>query len=337
MARVKVGWVASNTLVARRQWFNSLRPPVSMRIASVARWLNANEQRLTNEMYRRGRDYDVVVFFKTMDAPAQAEAGLIQERGGRVVFDANVNYYETWGDYDIADTRPTEEQQRDVTAMTQLADWVVADSSYLLDVVRRYSDRASWIPDNVDLRRYSGLREHEHRSPVRLVWSGVAKKAQPFVGITDALAGVRNAELVLVSDARPPVLDELRQALPTRYVRFFERRYARLLRSSDVIVSPKRLSNAYEVGHTEWKITLGMAVGLPAVASSQRSYVEAIEAEGGGLIADTPEEWTRSLQRLVDDHELRAALGEKARRTVVERYSTPVVARSYGDLLLSLA
>jgi glycosyltransferase involved in cell wall biosynthesis len=79
-----------------------------------------------------------------------------------------------------------------------------------------------------------------------------------------------------------------------------------------------------------------MAAGLPAVASPQRSYVEAIEADGGGIVADTAAEWRAAFERLRDP-EVRAELGARARRTVEGRYSTPVVARRYGDFLLELA
>ena len=123
--------------------------------------------------------------------------------------------------------------------------------------------------------------------------------------------------------------------MPARFVEFSLRRYARVLRESDVIVSPKRLINGYELGHTEWKITLGMAAGLPAVASQQRSYVEAIGYRGGGIVVDKPEEWLNALERLREPG-LREELGHRARETVVERYATPVVARQYADLLTSL-
>lgn len=337
MGRVSVGWVVADTLGRRWRPFWSLPTPVKMRVANVARWLNVNDQRLRSEPYRRSRRYDVVVFFKTMDRTAQDEARRIQQYGGRVVFDANVNYYETWGDYEIQGTRPTPEQQGDARAMTVNADWVVADSSYLLGVVRTLTDRASFVPDNVDARWLRGARRHEQRTPVRLVWSGMAEKAEPFVSVLDAWAGLGSAELVLVAERPPRVLADLREVLPTSYERFSERRYARTLRGCDVIVAPRRLVNAYEAGHTEWKITLGMAAGLPAVASPQQSYVEAIGHRGGGIVADTTEEWREALMRLVGDASLRSELGARARETVVERYATPVVARQYGDILLSLA
>jgi hypothetical protein len=47
-----------------------------------------------------------------MDVPSQAEAERIRASGGRVVFDANVNYYEVWGEY-APRTKPTAEQRSD--------------------------------------------------------------------------------------------------------------------------------------------------------------------------------------------------------------------------------
>jgi glycosyltransferase involved in cell wall biosynthesis len=124
---------------------------------------------------------------------------------------------------------------------------------------------------------------------------------------------VPELELVVASNERPAELAELERVVPCRYVPFSLRGYARELRSCDVIVSPKRLVNGYELGHTEWKITLGMAAGLPAVASPQRSYVEAIEHRGGGIVADGAEEWRAALEQLRDPA-VRAELGERARR-----------------------
>ena len=129
---------------------------------------------------------------------------------------------------------------------------------------------------------------------------------------------------------------QLQSVIPCRFIPFSERRYARALLGSDIIISPKRLINGYEMGHTEYKITLGMAVGLPAVASPQQSYVEAISYKGGGIIAETSEEWHEALELLVKDVQLRADLGAKARQTVLKRYATPVVAQQYLDLLLTL-
>jgi glycosyltransferase involved in cell wall biosynthesis len=336
-SRRRIGWVTSSSLDADRPTFRGLPPPVAMRVANIARWIDANDGGFRNELYRPGRRYDVVVFVKAMSDSHLVVAERAQSAGARVVFDANVNYYDVWGEYDIIDTRPTEEQQRQAAAMTTLADWVVADSSYLLGVVRKLTDRASWIPDNVDTRLFRpGGRRRRAGGPLRLVWSGMAQKAKPLLTVRDAFASLRGAELVVVSNAEPPELEELAAALPARFVPFDLRRYARVLRECDVIVSPKRLVNSYELGHTEWKITLGMASGLPAVASPQQSYVEAISDRGGGIVAGSAEEWRDALTRLAEEPALREELGARAVETVRERYATPVVARRYLDLLRSL-
>jgi glycosyltransferase involved in cell wall biosynthesis len=156
-----------------------------------------------------------------------------------------------------------------------------------------------------------------------------------LASVVDALAD-STAQLTLVSNAEPTLLPLLRKALPTTFVPFSERRYAAELARSDVILSPKTLLNAYELAHTEYKITPGMGVGLPAIASPQRSYVEAIGDRQGGIVADGIDEWRTGLDRLRDPAE-RDELGARAAATVRERYSTAVTARTYLELLRSLA
>jgi glycosyltransferase involved in cell wall biosynthesis len=331
---LRLGWVAAETLDTRRRTFASHEPPVSMRINNTAFWMKEHAPEVRTEVYRDGGRYDVVVFFKAMDSRCREEAVRIRERGGRVVFDANVNYYEIWGEYDLDGTKPAEEQQRDAIAMTQLADWVVADSTYLLDVVRRFNQKASCIPDNVDLRTFRGSRMHR-AGPLRIVWSGMAHKAAPLATIADALSQLPDAELTVVSNREPDVLEQLSRSIACRFVPFSERRYAAELRRSDVIVSPKRLVNAYELGHTEYKITPGMALGLPAVASPQQSYVEAISDRGGGIVA-AEGEWSAAFARLSDPG-VRTELGELAAATVRARYSTDVTARAYLETILAVA
>ena len=304
-----------------------------MRVGNNARWINRYSPTVWNELYDPRRKYETVIFFKAMDPASQEEAHRIKEGGGRVIFGANVNYYETWGEYDVPGTRPTDQQQRDVIEMTSLADSVIADSSYLLEQVQKHNTNAVWIPDNVNIAVFRGLRTHVERQSLRLVWSGVAKKSQHLLMLRDVLAKLPNVELVLVSDDRPTAMAELQEVVPCKFVRYSDRQYARILRSCDVIISPKNLNNAYEVGHTEYKITLGMAVGLPPVASPQKSYIEAIEHRGGGIIAETEDDWHCALRNLASDAGMRGRLGEQARLTVLEKYATPVVARSYLDLI----
>lgn len=325
----RVGWLTFESFQLEKRRLSQLRPFGRMRAGFVLEWINANSATFYNELYHPGRRYDIVVFLKVMDKRCQAELQRIQAYGGKTIFDANVNYYKIWGDYFIPGTRPTDEEQHDAIWMTRHADWVVADSSYLAGIARKFASHVTWIPDNVDLDLFRGIKQHSPKNPVVLVWSGISKKASHLLMIQNALAQVENIELVLVSAQEPEDIDAVKNAAPCRFVPFRLDSYARLLGDCDIIISPKRLCNAYALGHTEYKISQGMAVGLPVVASPQQSYIEAISHNQGGIIAETEQEWAEALNRLVADHQLRSDMGARARQTVLERYSTPVVARQY--------
>lgn len=331
----RVGWVTYDSFPRRKRRLTELDSFTGMRVGQVARWLNAHQPDVHHELYDPDRRYDVVVFQKMMDLRCQSEAEKVRSSGGKVVFDANVNYYERWGDYFVPGTEPTDAQRDDATRMTQLADWVVADSTYLERAIRPLNPQVTWIPDNVDLTTYGDRRTHDGRR-LRLVWSGVGKKAAHLQRITGLLAQLSDADLTLVVDEAPAFLAELERAIPCRVLRFSDRRYARALSQSDVIISPKRLVNAYEMAHTEYKITLGMAVGLPALASEQPSYLEAVNRDGGGIIAQTDDDWRQAFE-VLRDPAVRNELGRRAHKTVIEQYSTPVVAARYGALLRRLA
>lgn len=296
------------------------------------RWLNSNTI-FYNEPYQPRERYDVVVFVKAMNEFCQEEVKKIKKYAGKVIFDANVNYYEVWGNYGIPQTKPSPQQQADAIWMTEEADYVVADSSYLLEVVKKFNPRVAWIPDNVNLKIFKFKKMFNTHNKIRLVWSGVAKKAQHLLEISSVLGSLKGIELVLVSSEPPEVMDSLERIAPCAFKYFTLKEYAKVLSGCDIIISPKRLDNGYEMAHSEYKITPGMAVGLPAVASPQQSYVEAISYKGGGFIARTEEEWSGALQKLASDYTLRKKMGLLARETVEERYSTDVVARQYLGIL----
>jgi glycosyltransferase involved in cell wall biosynthesis len=334
--RVRIGWITSDSLPGRKRRFEDLEEVNAMRAGNIGRWINARHPDVRNEVYRSGRRYDIVVFQKMMNADCRAEAAAIRQRGGRVVFDANVNYYHVWGDYFVAGTQPTDEQRRDAIAMTQLADWVVADSTYLESIIREINPRVTCVPDNVDLSVFGATRRHAPANPVRLVWSGVAKKAAHLLELREVLSAIDGIELAIVSDQEPDCLAELRRAVPCRVVRYSNKVYAETLRTCDIIISPKRLVNGYEMGHSEYKITLGMAAGLPAIASSQQSYVEALSHLGGGILASSPAEWRAAIERLAGDVDLRTTMGRLAHETVRRHYSTDVVAPRYLQVLATV-
>ena len=342
---MRIGWITNlNFHYLRNSLLDWLRPDMKMRFRPVAEWINKNASGFYNEIYNPLKKYDVVVFLKIMTDRAIAEAEKIRAYGGKVVFDANVNYYEIWGDYPVPRTRPTEEQQRQAKWMTRNADFVVADSTYIRDICLGISTNVSWVPDNVDTAvQYIGEKRHVEKEKLTLIWSGQAKKAFHFELIEECLYSYADRiKLLIVTNKEfagnplPDVIHRLRKKLECEMRLWDPERYPLDLLESDIIISPKILNNGYEMGHSEYKISLGMAQGLPAVASNQPSYINAFNGRKAGFICKTQDEWSEALDALLSSADLRQKMGDAARQCVVDRYSSEVVSRQYLDVFKNL-
>lgn len=86
---------------------------------------------------------------------------------------------------------------------------------------------------------------------------------------------------------------------------------------------------------SENRLTLKTAVGLPVVASPVPSYEPVIEHGRNGFFARDRREWLAHLEALRDP-DLRASIGQTARRSVIERYSMEEQARRLVAVLRGL-
>ncbi len=326
----KVGWVVGDNFPDIKAYdFDKLSYSFRMRAGNIAGYLNKKNSLYENEIYNPSKKYDIVVFVKAMSCPARVEAEKIRGYGGKVVFDANVNYYDIWGDYFIPGTKPTESQREEAFFMTNFADAVVADSSYIFDIVKNINKNSFFIPDNVGRLFLNRNREDNGSGGLRLIWSGISKKFLHFKLIEKILKKIKKISLTVVSESYPDYLRTFEESISVRYIPYSDESYAEALSKNDIIVSPKILTNGYAVGHSEYKITLGMAVGLPAIASPQRSYIEAVSFLGGGFIAGNEADWQKYITYFIENRDKIDEIGRKAKETVLSKYSYDVVAREY--------
>ena len=125
----------------------------------IFHWLNQehkNEYKIERFNLLTQSKYRIVVFVKSFSRECIELAEKLKQRGTRIVFDINVNYYERWGDY--SDVRAyqwvTDEQMENCKAMTILADHVVARSTCLAELCKKYNHNVTWITDPVDTDVY---------------------------------------------------------------------------------------------------------------------------------------------------------------------------------------
>ena len=353
--RRRVGWVVADQLdrsVFTRETYLRSGGVGLVRYGWLASYVNARPALgLSHEVYRPWRRYDAVLFLKSMGTKSLALLRRHRARGRVTIFDANVNYYEREGVEHYRGMLPTEHQRKDAVEITETVDGVIADSEFIAERCRRHNSIVAWITDSVRLDLvppYRPWRPGAGRLP--LLWSGEAIKLFEFLAIEDVLRRyARHLELVAVSSPLSRLehlmpehrrrLEALLECLPHTFLPF--RGFPDLFHvygRGGIVLSPRFLDNAYNFGHTEWKITQAMACGRMALCSPVPSYVTVAERAGhrGIRICRTPDEWADVLDRLLSGR-VDIEAEEAAARAVVERYySTAVLAAQHSAFLHTL-
>jgi glycogen(starch) synthase len=197
--------------------------------------------------------------------------------------------------------------------------------------------RIAQIPNGVEISRRDE-RSYMLHSPVRLIFVGRMHEQKGVDILLRSFRELRRRRpgkkisLRLVGDGpnRAKLMAMAERIKVSRHLEFVGDRddVAELLEESDIFVLPSRaegLSNA---------LLEAMSVGLPVVASNVPGNEGVIEHGHNGLLCkvDDPNSLATELTRLLDDTELREAIGRRARLTVEERYGLHSVARQYVQL-----
>lgn len=357
----KIGFVIDNRIpslwgiVRRECGFTSLlhglasdSPSGFMRFGWIADRVNRSESDLHYELFRPFRHYDAVVFLKSMGKSCLAMARRLKRQGVKIVFDANVDYLTpAEGTFYYRGMAPTEAQRQDMLSMLEVADCVIGDSEHIVSRCQAVHARVGWIPDNVLLDLIPSRCQRPSRPKKTLLWSGISFKAVDLLLIAPVLrANAPRLRLVLVTDGwsgiercyepyRGQIMDLLsgieHEIVPFRSIEQLLSVYT----DGDMFISPRFLDNTYNLGHTEWKITLPMACKRFVLASPLPSYVTVYERSNGkGLrICRDLDDWSREIESLLRNHVDLEGEGRSGRRIIETYYSTVEVARQHAQLM----
>lgn len=164
-------------------------------------------------------------------------------------------------------------------------------------------------------------------SLVRVAYlSGTPSHNKDFATITDALLKVLEAypemRLVLVG---PLDTDNALQRFSDRVEQlpFMPRaEYFATVATLDINLAPLEIGNPFCEAKSELKWFEAGLFGVPTVASATGTFQEAIMEGMDGYTASTTEEWAEKIGALIADAHLRKEIGDKARASVLARYTT---------------
>lgn len=92
--------------------------------------------------------------------------------------------------------------------------------------------------------------------------------------------------------------------------------------SLDINLAPLEIGNPFCEAKSELKFFEAGIVAVPTVAAATETFRTAIADGVDGFVASTTEEWCEKISRLIGDVELRKTVGERAKQTALDRYTT---------------
>ncbi len=268
--------------------------------------------------YKQKHDYRIVIFQKHFSTEAYELAKELKSRGTKIVLDINVNFYHN-SEYILP------HELDDAFKFTELADAVITTTEYLQKVISDFfpSKKIVVIEEAIDSYLFREEKKKFH-TPCNLIWCGYSTKAKELLLISDVLKALyknHKFTVTLITDKNPKLdLGEI----PVSFSYYQHTNVPELLLQGDIFISPRDLSNIYNLGHSFTKIGVAMAVGLPVIASPIPSY-----AGSPAVLCHNAAEWETNLARMFVDHDWLRSLGREGRDFVRTDYSPQKIREKY--------
>jgi glycosyltransferase involved in cell wall biosynthesis len=202
--------------------------------------------------------------------------------------------------------------------------------------------RAERLPNGVGLGigRVSddALRRPRRPGPLRVgYFSGTNTHDRDWRFVEGAVAEVLErhpaVELWLVGYVPPtPTLERFGDRIVRRPLLAWEQLPA-LLRDLAVNLAPLAPDSRFNDAKSAIKWLEAALVATPTIASPTEPFREAIAHARTGWLAAEPDAWVDGLDRLLSDADLRLALGRRARRDALLRFSPHAQGRTYLRIL----
>lgn len=312
----------------------------------IAEVVNQQQAEFHYELYRPWRQYSALVFLKSMNLSSRSLAASAERKNIPCIFDLNVDYLSpAKGTFYYEGMAPTATQRQEALSMMHSSKAAIADSEWLRNVALKYHPKVCWIPDSVrdvHIRNDSGTLKRSSEKQV-LLWSGEAVKLFELLKIESILRGFRKQiRLRLVTNSLKQ-LDRIHEPWQGRIRRLLTElsceiipftsigNLMKIYDQGGVFISPRYLENTYNMGHSEWKITLAMARGRIVLCSEQPSYVDVAERSGGlGIrICRNDDDWAEALESLISENANWSAEQEAVFKVVRNFYAASVVAKDH--------
>lgn len=195
-------------------------------------------------------------------------------------------------------------------------------NNYLKAYADRFSNYTEILPTVIDTtKNVPSSQRRDEGQPIVIGWIGSPSTwvfVQPVMPLLQRLSEELNLTIRVVGAGRPAAL-----SFRFDFVEWSEDTEISALQSMDIGIMPLP-DDPWARGKCGLKLIQYMACGLPVIASPVGVNCDLVDEGVNGILASSEREWEAAIRRLVASSALRADLGARGRKKVVDLYSLHV-------------
>jgi len=216
-----------------------------------------------------------------------------------------------------------------------ISDLIISGNSYLADYARTYNPEVIMIPTSVDTDKFQRKHEPETKERICIGWTGSHTTIKHFSLAIPFLIELKKkyGDRIYFKVIGDPAY--YNAELGIQGLKWNNDTEIEDLSEIDIGIMPLP-NDAWSRGKCGLKSLEYMALRIPPVISPVGVNSEIVKDGIDGFIADSNAEWVDKISRLIESPQLRKQMGEKARQTVIERYSVIAHRDTYVEILNKL-
>lgn len=210
---------------------------------------------------------------------------------------------------------------------------VSVGNEYLANYARQYNENVIVIPTTIDTMNHHNLLTNYESKIINIGWTGTHTTMHYLNELIPNLRKLQNKydfQFLMISNEKPDY-----DLSNFSFVRWNKDSEVKDLSELSIGVMPLS-ADKWSEGKCGFKGLQYMALAIPTIMSPVGVNTEIIEDGVNGFLAASEDEWFEKLERLIQDKELRKAMGKAGRQTVVEKYSVEAWKGEYLRLFQSL-
>ncbi|MBI3510804.1 MAG: glycosyltransferase family 4 protein [Bacteroidetes bacterium] len=283
----------------------------------------------------RAKNFSIIFIFREalMTGSTRFEK-MFSDSGAKIIFDFDDAIWHL----DVSEANrifswlKNPEKTGDIIGMSDL---VFAGNEYLAAFAKKTNPNVVVIPTTVDTSKFQPVKHHNNNEKIIIGWSGSITTIKHFEFAVPFLKKLKekygdHVGFKVIGD--PTYRNE---ELGIKGIAWNAKSEVNELAEIDIGIMPLP-DNEWTKGKCGLKGLTYMALGIPAIMSAVGVNVEIINDGENGFLARTGDEWLEKIEKLISSEDLRRKMGEKAAKTVEDRYSVNAWKEKYVNYFCEL-